>query len=73
MSKNLLSLEAKELVEEITVMQKNVDYRTLKIKGGNSVEYGFSDYKTFKELFRDFTTEKLQQMMQKQNKKNFMQ
>ena len=41
-------------------MQKNVDYRTLKIKGGNSVEYGFSDYKTFKELFRDFTTEKLQ-------------
>ena len=34
-------------------MQKYVDYRKLKIKGGNNVDYDFSDYKTFKELFRD--------------------
>ena len=34
-------------------IQKNVDYRKLKIKGGNNVDYNFSDYKTFKELFRD--------------------
>ena len=34
-------------------IQKNVDYRKLKIKGGNNVDYDFSDYKTFKELFRD--------------------
>ena len=34
-------------------MQKDVDYRKLKIKGGNNVDYDFSDYITFKELFRD--------------------
>ena len=48
-----LSLEAKELIEEIKAIQKDVDYRKLKIKGGNNVDYDFSDYKTFKELFRD--------------------
>ena len=34
-------------------MQKNVDYRKLKFRGGNNTDYDFSDYKTFKELFRD--------------------
>ena len=34
-------------------MQKDVDYRKLKIRGGNNVDYDFSDYRTFKELFRD--------------------
>ena len=48
-----LSFEAKELIEEIKNIQKNVDYRKLKIRGGNNVDYDFSDYKTFKELFRD--------------------
>ena len=48
-----LSLEAKELIEEIKAIQKDVDYRKLKIKGGNNVDYDFSDYKTFKELFRE--------------------
>ena len=48
-----LSFEAKELIEEIKVIQKDVDYRKLKIRGGNNVDYDFSDYKTFKELFRD--------------------
>ena len=48
-----LSFEAKELINEIKTIQKNVDYRKLKIKGGNNVDYDFSDYKTFKELFRD--------------------
>ena len=48
-----LSFEAKELLEEIKTIQKNVDYRKLKIKGGNMKDYDFSDYKTFKELFRD--------------------
>ena len=41
-----LSFEAKELIEEIKNIQKDVDYRKLKIKGGNN--YDFSDYKTFK-------------------------
>ena len=48
-----LSSEVKELIEEIKTIQKNVDYRKLKIKGGNMKDYDFSDYKTFKELFRD--------------------
>ena len=34
-------------------MQKNLDYRKLKIKGGNNADYDFSDYKTVKKLFRD--------------------
>ena len=48
-----LSFEAKELIEEIKNIQKDVDYRKLKIRGGNNVDYDFSDYKTFKELFRE--------------------
>ena len=48
-----LSLEAKALIEEIRTIQKDVDYRKLKIRGGNNVTYDFSDYETFKELFRD--------------------
>ena len=48
-----LSLEAKGLIEEIKIIQKDVDYRKLKITGDNNTTYDFSDYKTFKELFRD--------------------
>ena len=47
-----LSLEAKGLIEEIKVIQKDVDYRKLKIRGSNNVDYNFSDYETFKELFK---------------------
>ena len=43
-----LSFEAKELIKEIKAIQKDVDYRKLKIEGGNNVDYDFSDYKTFK-------------------------
>ena len=39
--------------------KKNVDYRKLKIRGGNNVDYDFSDYKTFKELFRDLYYSKI--------------
>ena len=48
-----LSLEAKRLIEEIKFIQKDADQRKLKITGGNKTTYDFSDYKTFKELFRD--------------------
>ena len=48
-----LSLEAKALIEEIRSIQRDVDYKKLKIIGGNKLKYDFSDYKTFKELFRD--------------------
>ena len=46
------SFEAKELINEIKVIQKDVDYKKLKIRGGNNVDYDFSDYKTFKEFKR---------------------
>ena len=49
-----LSFEAKELINEIKDIQKDVNYRKLQIRGGNNVDYHFSDYKTFKELFRNF-------------------
>ena len=48
-----LGLEARDLIEEIRIIQKDVDYRKLKLRGGNNTDYDFSDYKTFKELFRN--------------------
>ena len=54
-----LSPKARALIEEIRIIQKDVDYRKIKITGGNKVTYGFSDYKTFKELFRDFYYRKM--------------
>ena len=48
-----LSFEAKESIEKIKNIQKDIDYRKLKIRGGKNVDYDFSDYKTFKELFRE--------------------
>ena len=40
-----LSLKAKALIEEIRLIQKDVDYRKLKITDGNKVTYDFSDYR----------------------------
>ena len=39
-----LSLEAKDLIEEIRGTQKDVDYRKSKLRGGNNTDYDFSDY-----------------------------
>ena len=46
----LLNLEAKELIEEIRVIQKDVDYRKLEIRGDSNTDYDFSDYKTLKRV-----------------------
>ena len=54
-----LSPEARALIEEIKTIQKNVDYRKLKIIGGNNVTYDFSDSKTFNNLFKNFYLRKL--------------
>ena len=40
-------------MEDIRIIQKDVDYRKLKITGGNNITYDFSDYKTLKELLWD--------------------
>ena len=57
--KEPLSLEAKALTEEIRTIQEDVDYRKLIIRGANGVTYDFSNYKTFKELYRDLYSKKM--------------
>ena len=54
-----LSLEVNELIEEVRIIQKDIDHRKWKTTGGNKVTYNFSDYKTFKELFRDLYYRKI--------------
>ena len=54
-----LSLKAKTLIEEIRSIQKDDDYRKLKITGDNNVTHDFSDYKIFKELFRHLCYRKM--------------
>ena len=46
-------MEAKNLIEQINIIQKYFDYRKLEVIGGSRVEYDFSDYRIFKELFRE--------------------
>ena len=57
--KEPLSLEEKALIAETGVIQKDVDYKKLIIRGGNNIMYDFSDYKTFKELFRNLYYKKM--------------
>ena len=57
--KEPLSLEANTLIEKIRVIQKDVHYRKLIIRGANDIMYDFSDYKTFKELFRNLYYKKM--------------
>ena len=54
-----LSLEGKELIEEIRVIQKDVDYRKVKLRGGSNTDHDFSDYKTFKELIKGLNYKKI--------------
>ena len=58
--KNLFfSLEAEDLVKEILTIEKNVNYKKIKITGGNKITYHFSDFATFEELFRDHYFKKI--------------
>ena len=57
--KEPFSLEEKALIAETGVIQKDVDYKKLIIRGGNNIMYDFSDYKTFKELFRNLYYKKM--------------
>ena len=43
-----LGSKAKELINKIKIIQKNVDYRKLKIRGGSNTDYDFSDNRTFR-------------------------
>ena len=55
----LLSPEARALIEEIRIIQKNIDYKKLKITGGNNVTYDFSDFKIFNDLSKDLYWKKM--------------
>ena len=57
--KEPLSLEAKALIEEIRIIEKDVNYKKLIIRGGKNVTYNFSDFKTFNEFFRDLYYKKM--------------
>ena len=48
-----LSQDTIVLINEIKSIKKDVDYKKLKFAGDNKTEYDFSEYKTFKQLFRD--------------------
>ena len=68
-----LRLEAKGLIEEIKIIGKDVHYRKLKITGGNKNMHEFSNYKTFKELFRDLYFRNMTiDEAEKKNKTNLM-
>ena len=41
--KEPLSSEARALIEEVKTIQKDVDYKKLKITGSNKVKYDFND------------------------------
>ena len=58
-SEETFSPEAITLFEEIKTIQKNVDYRKLKIIGGNNVAYDFSDFKTFNDLYKNLYSKKM--------------
>ena len=63
---------AKALIDEIIILQRDIDYRKLKITRGNNVTYDLSGYKTFKKLFRDiyYGTFEINKAEQKQDEFN---
>ena len=51
------SLETNALIEEFKIIQKDVDYKKLKITGDKNVTYNFSDFKALKSYLERFITE----------------
>ena len=49
--KEELSEEAKNILEKLN-NQKLINYQKLYLKGGNNVEYNFSDYRSLKEFYK---------------------
>ena len=68
--KEPLSLEAKNLMEKIRTIEKNADYKKLKITGGNKITYEFSDFKALDVLLKDFRSKKIDEAEMKQGKFN---
>ena len=50
--KEKLSEEAKNMIEQLNNQEKLINYQKLYLKGGNNVEYNFSNYRSLKEFFK---------------------
>ena len=50
--KQELSQEAKNMFEKLNNQEKLIDYRKLTFKGGNNIDYDFSNFRPLRELFR---------------------
>ena len=57
--KEELSQEAKNMLEKLTGQEKLINYRKLNFKGGNNVDYDFSEYRSLGELFKAIYYRKL--------------
>ena len=50
--KEKLSQQAENMLEKLNNQEKLIDYRKLNFKGGNHVDYDFSNFRPLRELFR---------------------
>ena len=50
--KEELSQEAKNMLKKLNNQEKLINYKKLYFKGGNNLDYDFSEYKSLKELFK---------------------
>ena len=57
-------------MEKIRTIEKNADYKKLKITCGNKITYEFSDFKALDVLLKDFRSKKIDEAEMKQGKFN---
>ena len=50
--KEELSQEAKNMLDKLSNQENLIDYRKLNFRGGNSVDYDFSNFRPLREIFR---------------------
>ena len=50
--KEELSQEAKNMLEKLNNQEKLINYKKLYVKGGNNLDYDFSEYRSLEELFK---------------------
>ena len=50
--KEELSQEAKNILEILNSQEKFINYKKLNFRGGNNIDYGFSEYRLSKEPFK---------------------
>ena len=49
---NKNSQEAKNMLEKLNNQEKLINYKNLRFKGGNNVDYDFTNFSSLRELFR---------------------